>query len=174
MSLINFMAKKVLMVIAPDNFRDEEFFETRDVLKDAGIEVTVVNSTGQPSKSMFGRIVTPDKNFYEIDSKDFDAIVFVGGTGAAAYFDNKRAITLAKEFYESGKLVAAICIAPTILVNAGILDGKKATAFPSEREKINAVGTYTGNNVEVDGKIITASGPQAAREFGRKIVDALK
>jgi protease I len=172
--LINFMTKKILMVIAPHDFRDEEFFETKEVLEKAGFKITVVNSTGQPSKSMFGKIVTPDKNFYEIDPKDFDAIIFVGGTGTTEYFDNNRATSLAREFYNSGKIVAAICIAPTILVNAGVLDGKKATAFPSEREKINAVGTYTGSDVEVDGKIITASGPQAAREFGRKIVDALK
>ncbi len=168
------MAKKVLMVIAPNDFRDEEFFETKEILEKSNIDVTVVNSTGQPSKSMFGKIVTPDKNFYDIDEKDFDAIVFVGGTGTTAYHNHKRALELAKEFYDSGKVVAAICIAPTILVNAGILDGKKATAYPSERNNINTVGTYTGNDVEIDGKIITASGPQAAVEFGKAIVEALK
>jgi protease I len=59
-------------------------------------------------------------------------------------------------------------------VNAGILNGKKATSFPSERDNINAVGTYTGNAVEVDGKIITGNGPQAAKEFGKKIAESLK
>ena len=162
------------MVIAPNDFRDEEFFETKEILEKSNIDVTVVNSTGQPSKSMFGKIVTPDKNFYDIDEKNFDAIVFVGGTGTTAYHNHKRALELAKEFYDSGKVVAAICIAPTILVNAGILDGKKATAYPSERNNINTVGTYTGNDVEIDGKIITASGPQAAVEFGKAIVEALK
>jgi len=162
------------MVIAPRDFRDEEFFETKKVLEDAGNKVTVVNSTGQPSKSMFGKIVNPDKNFYEVNPKDFDAIVFVGGSGSSVYFDNNQALTLAKEFNKSGKVVSAICIAPSILANAGILDGKKATAFPSERDNINAVGTYTGKAVEVDGKIITASGPQAAKDFGKKIVEALR
>ena len=166
--------KKVLMVIAPNDFRDEEFFETKEILEKSNIDVTVVNSTGQPSKSKFGKIVTPDKNFYDVDAKDFDAIVFVGGLGTTAYFNHKRALELAKEFSGSGKVVAAICIAPTILVNAGILSGKKATAYPSERNNINAVGTYTGSDVTVDGKIITSSGPQAAAEFGRRIAEALK
>lgn len=165
---------KVLMVIAPVDFRDEEYFETRKVLEDAGNEVTVANSTGHASKSSFGKIVNPDKNFYELETKEFDAIVFVGGSGSAQYFDNKKALGLAREFNEDGKVVAAICIAPSILANAGVLSGKKATSFPSERDNINAVGAYTGNPVEVDGKIVTANGPQAAKEFGKKIAEALK
>ena len=168
------MVKKVLIVIAPNDFRDEELFETKEILEKSNIDVTIANSTGQPSKSMFGKIVTPDKNFYDVDAKDFDAIVFTGGSGTTVYHNHKRAIELAKEFYDSRKIVAAICIAPTILVNAGVLDGKKATSWPSERGKINEVGTYTGKLVEQDGKIITGNGPPAAKEFGKKIVDALK
>ena len=168
------MAKKVLMIIAPRDFRDEEFFETKSILEEAGIEITVVNSTGQPSKSMFGKIVNPDKNFYDIEPKDYDAIVFIGGQGTPVYFDNERAKSLANEFNSSGKIVAAICIAPVILARAGILNGKKATVFPSGRNDINAVGTYTGNIVEQDGNIITGSGPEAVKEFGKKIVEALK
>ena len=168
------MVKKVLMVIAPNDFRDEELFETKEILEKSNIDVTIVNSTGQPSKSMFGKIVTPDKNFYDVDTKDFDAIVFVGGTGTKAYFNHNRTLELAKEFFKSGKVVAAICIAPTILVNAHVLNGKKATCYPSERNNVNAVGSYTGSVVEVDGKIITGSGPEAASEFGERIVEALK
>jgi protease I len=168
------MDKKILMVIAPVDFRDEEYFETRKILEDVGNKITVANSTGQPSKSMFGKIVKPDKALYDIDIEDFDAIVFVGGSGASVYFNNQHALYLAKEFNKSGKIIAAICMAPSILANAGILNGKKATAFPSEKDNINAVGIYTGKLVEQDGKIITGNGPQAAKEFGKKIADALK
>jgi len=168
------MNKKVLMVIAPVDFRDEEYFETRKILEDVGNKITVVNSTGQPSKSSFGKIVRVDKTIHDIDANDFDAIVFVGGSGTRVYFDNQQILSLAKEFNKSGKVVAAICIGPSILVNAGVLNGKKATSFPSERDNINAVGTFTGKAVEQDGKIITANGPQAAKEFGKKISDALK
>lgn len=168
------MDKKILMVIAPVDFRDEEYFETRKILEDQGNDITVANSTGQPSKSMFGKVVKPDKALYNVNAKDFDAIVFVGGSGTSVYFDNQHALNLAREFSKSGKIVAAICMAPSILANAGILDGKRATAFPSEKDNISAVGTYTGKLVEVDGKIITGNGPQAAKEFGKKIVESLK
>ena len=168
------MNKKVLMVIAPADFRDEEYFDTRKVIEDNGNKVTVVNSTGQPSKSAFGKIVKPDGTLYNSNSKDFDAIVFVGGSGSEVYFKNQRALTLAKEFEREGKVVAAICIAPSILANAGILKGRRATSFPSERNNINVTAIYTGASVEIDDKIITANGPQAAKEFGKRISEVLK
>ncbi len=165
--------KKILIIIAPDNFNDREYSRPKEILGGEGAKITVANSTGQPARGMYGSIVKPDKNFYDVDSKDFDAVIFVGGSGTTVYFDNQRALQLAREFYNQGKLVAAICIAPSILANAGILNGKKATAFPSERNNINAVATYTGSKVETDGKIITGYGPEAASEFGQKILEAL-
>ncbi|MDD5086856.1 MAG: DJ-1/PfpI family protein, partial [Candidatus Nanoarchaeia archaeon] len=77
-------------------------------------------------------------------------------------------------FYESGKITAAICIAPVILANAGVLDGKKATVFPSGKDDIMVRGAdYTGEQVTQDGKVITANGPAAARSFGEAIVKEL-
>lgn len=165
--------KKVLMVIAPDKFRDEEYFVPREILEKAGHTITVASSTGTESRSMFGKIVKPDKNFLEINPAGYDAIVFVGGSGASAYFQSTEAHRLAREFNEAGKIVAAICIAPSILANAGLLRGKRATAYPSERDNINAVGQYTGALLEVDGNIVTANGPEAANVFGEKLVEML-
>jgi protease I len=166
--------KKVLMVIAPTDFNDVEFSDTKEVLEAANLDITVVNSTGQPSRSSLGKVVTPDSNFYDVDSADFDAIVFVGGSGSAVYQSHNRTLELVKEFNSSGKLIAAICIAPTILVNAGIMYKKNMTAFASEKDRINAVGTFTGRPIEVDGNIITASGPSVAKLFGKYIVEKLK
>jgi protease I len=82
---------------------------------------------------------------------------------------------LARDFYDSGKIVAAICLAPAILAKAGLLSGVKATCTPDEEENLVAGGAeYTGAPVEVDGKIVTGSGPDAARRFGEKIVELLK
>ncbi len=165
--------KNVLMVIAPDKFRDEEYFIPREILEKAGHTITVASSTGTESRSMFGKIVKPDKNFLEIDSTDYEAIVFVGGSGASQYFNSTQAQNLAKEFNQADKIVAAICIAPSILANAGLLAGKRATAYPSERDNINAVGQYTGSILETDGNIVTANGPEAASAFGDKLVEML-
>ena len=71
-------------------------------------------------------------------------------------------------------MVAAICIAPSTLANAGLLEGKRVTSFASEKQNIESKGaTYTGGMLEMDGKIITANGPQAARAFGKKIAELL-
>ena len=161
------------MVIAPDKFRDEEYFVPRGIIEKVGHIVTLASSTGTEARSSFGKIVKPDKNFTEINSADYDAIVFVGGSGASIYFTSTQAHNLAREFNEAGKVVAAICIAPSILANAGILAGKRATAYPSERDNINAVGQFTGALLETDGNIITANGPDAASAFGDKIVEML-
>lgn len=165
---------KVLMLIAPEGFRDEELFHTKEELEKAGVEVEVASSSLKEARGMLGATYSPDKDYREVKEKDYDGIIFVGGIGSSCYFNDQQALKLAKDFFQAGKVVGAICIAPTILVNAGILQGKKATAFPSEKDRIASVGTYTGKQVEQDGKIITASGPEAARKFGLLLAQALK
>jgi len=165
--------KKILMVIAPNNFRDEEYFTPREVLENANASV-FVTSLEEEAVSVAGKTVTVDFTLDKASVDDYDAIVFVGGPGAAVYFDNEKAISLAKDFYEAGKVVAAICIAPSVLANAGILEGKKATAWPSEQGNLEAHGaTYTGEQVTVDGRIVTGKNPTAAQEFGNKIAEIL-
>jgi protease I len=162
------------MVIAPDQFRDEEYQEPRKVLEEAGNEITVANSTGTESKGTLGLVVKPDIRLDQVKSEDYNAIIFVGGSGSSVYFENQIALDLAREFNSQEKIVAAICIAPTILVNAGILNGKKATCHSSVKNNISAVTTYTGSPVERDGNIITGSGPESAKLFGEKILEALQ
>lgn len=122
------------------------------------------------AKGMFGGTVKPDTTLEDVDVSRFDALVFVGGSGAKIYFDDPTAHRLAREAYENGRVVAAICIAPSTLANAGLLGGKKATCFPSESQNLREKGAvYTGKPVEQDGRIVTADGPGSAREFGRVI-----
>ncbi|MCD6547055.1 MAG: DJ-1/PfpI family protein [Nanoarchaeota archaeon] len=166
---------KVLMIIAPKNFRDEELFHTKEELEKEGNEVTIASTTTEEATGMLGGKAKPEITIDEVNVDDYDAIVFVGGTGASIYFENQRAHEIAKQAYEKGKVVAAICIAPSTLANAGILKGKMATSWPSEETNLLAKGaSYTGDPVTVDGKIVTANGPTAARNFGRKIAELLK
>jgi len=172
---VKMVDKKALFVIAPENFRDEEFAIPKEILENSGVEVTVASKEKGIAKGMLGMEVEVDKVVYELNPKDFDIIVFVGGTGAATYFNDEKILNFVKEAYEEGKIIGAICIAPSILANAGILEGKKATAWPSERDNIESKGgIYTGSGVEVDGNVITANGPKSAEEFGRKILEALR
>jgi protease I len=166
--------KKVLLIAAPCDFRDEELFETKSEIDASGAETTIASKRAGTITGMLGGKANATLALSDAAPGDYDAVVFVGGSGSAAYFNDRDALNIAKEAAGKGKVLAAICIAPSILANAGVLRGKKATAFGSEAPNLRAKGAnYTGQPVTVDGKIITASGPGAAKEFGRKIADAL-
>ncbi len=167
--------KSAVFIIAPENFRDEEYSEPKAVLESAGIKVVTASKGVKQAKGSLGSTARVDIDISSAKADDYDAVVFVGGAGAQSYFADSSALNLAKSAYEKGKVAAAICIAPSILANAGILAGKKATCFASEAENLKQHGAeYTGRQVEADGKIVTASGPKAAREFGEKILDSLE
>lgn len=166
--------KSVLVVLAPEDFRDEEFLEPKAVLESKKATITVSSKGVKAAKGKLGASANIDKDIMAVNADDYDAVVFIGGPGASVYFEDTTALDLAKEAHEKGKVVAAICIAPSILANAGILEGKKATCFSSEASNLEAQGaSYTGKDVEVDGNIITASGPAAAKKFGEAIARAI-
>jgi len=166
--------KKVVMVVAEKNFRDEELFEPKKVLETEGVKVIVASTSLNIARGMLGGEIKPDILLSKIKVDDYDAIIFVGGSGASQYWNDSLAHNIAKEAVEKNKVLGAICIAPVTLANAGVLTGKKATVWPSEREKIETKGaTYTGKSVQVEEKIITAEGPQAARRFGEAVAKAL-
>lgn len=166
--------KQVLMIIAADGFRDEEYREPREVIEAHGGRVTVASTARGKTRGMLGMVVEPDIDLAAAGAGEYDAVVFVGGSGAAQYWDDPVAHALARRAAEKGRVVGAICIAPVTLANAGLLRGRKATVWPHEAARLQANGAvYTGEPVEVDGNIVTAAGPQAARAFGEALVRAM-
>lgn len=166
---------KVLMVVAPSNFRDEEYQKPKMVLENAGYQVVTASKGVQVAKGMLGATANIEQDIAGVNVSDFVALVFVGGSGASIYFNDQKVLALAKEAVFQGKVVGAICIAPSILANAELLMRKNATSFSSEAENLKAKGAlFTGQAVTVDGKIVTANGPEAAEEFGQKLVEVLK
>ena len=162
------------MIIAQNNFRDEELFEPKKILEDAGVEVKVASTSLNLARGALGATAKPDLLISEITAGDFDAVIFIGGGGANQYWKDPVAHKLATEAVNSNKIIAAICIAPVTLARAGLLKEKKATVWSSETGQLKIAGAiYTGKNVEKDGNIITASGPFAAKEFGEEIKKAL-
>lgn len=162
------------MVIAPDKFRDEEYAEPRAVLEERGAEVVTASVAPGPCRGRFGMLARADAALADTRGDDLDAVVFVGGAGASVFFDDADAHRLARAMSDEGKLLAAICIAPSTLARAGLLRGVEATCFPSQEEDLLAHGAvYTGEPVTVSGRIVTANGPEAAREFGGALADAL-
>ncbi len=166
--------KSVLMVIAPDQFRDEEYAKPKEILEGRGAHVVTASVAPGPCRGKLGMMARADIALVEAEASDYEAILFVGGAGAHIYFDDLDAHRLARTMHENGKVIAAICIAPSILAHAGLLEGVRATAFSSEEDDIRAHGAiWTGAPVELDGAIITGNGPAAARDFGMAIADVL-
>lgn len=168
------VAKKAVFIIAADKFQDDEFAQPKVVLENNGIKVTVASTTLSEITGMNGAKAKADILLDSVKVSDYDAVVFIGGSGAVQYLDDPLAHSIAQEAIAQDKILGAICIAPQILANAGVLAGKNATVYPTEGEKIKSCGVnYTANPVEVDGKIITADGPKSAQAFGEELVRAL-
>lgn len=169
------ITESVLMVIAPKDFRDEEFKEPFDLFTKSGITVTIASTDTTPAKGMLGMIVKPGITIEQVNPDSFNALVVVGGTGCQVLWDNTTLHKIVQNFHRAKKTIAAICIAPVVLARAGILKETKATVYASVKDDLTSCGAqYTGADIEVSGNIITASGPQAAKEFSQAILNKLK
>ncbi len=169
---------KILMVIAPKNFRDEELFIPKKIFEDNGYEVEVVSTTKGIHVGMLGGIIETNKTIYEINNiSQYSALVIPGGIGSKEYlWNNKKLQDIVREFYKENKVIGAICLSPVILAKAGILKGKKATVFPDKEaiEELKKGGAiYIDKGVVVDGNIVTAKSPKYAKEFGEEIIKLL-
>ncbi len=166
--------KKVLMVIAPKDFRDKEFVDPKKVFDEKSIKVDVASIQKGKSIGADGMTVNIDLNISEVDINDYDAVVFIGGPGMVEIIKDETLQILAQRFYKANKIVAAICVSPAILAYAGILENKKATSWDGVRDILEKAGAiYTGELVTIDGKIITANGPSAAYQFGLRVAESL-
>lgn len=169
--------KKIAMIIAAREFRDEECFETKDILEKQGFNITIFSNEKGIAVGRFGGEIKVDKTLDELNVSDFDSLLFVGGQGAIKYLDNKISYDIINNANDKNKVIAAICIAPLILARAGILKGKKATVWSSDLDK-SAIkelekegGIYIDQKSVIDGNIITADGPFAINEFCENILN---
>ncbi len=172
--------KKVLIVIAPRNFRDEELTEPINYLMQSGISYEVISTTQGLAVGMLGGTMMIERTISEVNKGDisgYAGIMIVGGGGAPEYLWNDQSLLeLVRKFDQQGSIVSAICLAPAILGQAGVLKEKKATVWNDDQaiEHIRkGGGIFTSSPVVVDGRIITANGPLAAAAFGEKVAKAL-
>lgn len=173
-------AKKIVMVIAFNEFRDEEYFLPKEILEQAGLEVKTASNKSGTALGADGGHVPVDYLVGELDVNNFDAIVFVGGPGCLVNLDNENSYRLAKEAQAGNKILAAICISSVILAKAGVLKGKQATVWsgPLDKSAIKILeqngAAYKPESVVVDGNIITGEGPAVAEKFAEAIINKLK
>ncbi|MBA1343233.1 MAG: Intracellular protease 1 [ANME-2 cluster archaeon] len=168
--------KTILMVIAPSDFRDEELFVPKDFFEKNGAEVVIASDKKGTAKGMLGGTASVDLSVSDADIRDYDAVIFVGGSGVELHklYENATYLKLATDASSSEKIIGAICLGPMVPAAAGILSGKNATVFESGISHITGKGAkYTGAGVTRDGRIVTGEGPHVAEEFARMVAEAL-
>jgi protein deglycase len=165
--------KKVFIHLA-NGFEEVEAITPVDVLRRAGCEVTLVSVSGKLAvTSARGLVVQSDGLFEDMDYSVADVILFPGGQPGSDNLTKHAGLKkLIPEFHRQGKMIAAICAAPMVLANAGILEGKRVTCFPGTESRLKGA-VCTGNAVEIDGNIITGKAAGAAMKFSLALTEKL-
>ena len=172
--------KKVVIIIAFREFSDSEYFIPREVLEKVGVEIKTASNRKGTAIGAEGGEVNVDLLVFDINMADFDAAIFIGGSGCLGSLDNEESYRVAREAVSQNKILASICISPIILAKAGVLGEKRATVWssPLDRGPIKILeengAIYQTDSVVVDEKIVTANGPATSDKFGEAIIEVLK
>ncbi len=160
-------------VILADGFEEVEAIAVIDVLRRAGIDTVVAGLHDGHIASARNVKVVPDGVVDAVRVDDFDMLVLPGGQpGSDNLNADLRVKKLITDFSAKGKLTGAICAAPYVLANAGVLAGKRATSYPSYKDKLGGAA-YEEKAVVVDGNVVTSRGAGTALAFGLAIVERL-
>ncbi len=164
---------KVAVMLA-DGFEDVEAITAIDLMRRAGIEVTTVSVNEDETVTTSHKIVLKaDAVLSRTDLDVFDLIVLPGGMPGTLNLGKTKALTdKIIEFNSKGKMLGAICAAPTVFGGLGILEGKKACCYPGMEDGLTGAQKCT-DNVVVDGNIITSRGVGTAIDFALAIITAL-
>jgi len=164
---------KVYIFLA-NGFEEIEGLTVVDMLRRAGIEISMVSITGAKEITGAHNIkVMADELFEDIDFNDADMLVLPGGMPGTKYLAaHQGLVTLLKQFNKEGKQLAAICAAPSVLGVNGILQGKRTTCYPGYEDKLLGA-IVTTNNVEIDNNIITGKGMGTSIDFSLRIIEKL-
>jgi len=163
------------LVFLASGFEEIETVTIVDVLRRAGIEVTVAGLAPNVVEGVHAIKIVSDKHIDDVNLDDFDAIVVPGGNpGYKNLRNDPRVIGMVKKAFDSNKLVAAICAGPAVLSDAGILKDKACTIYPGMDNELEKGGGKPKHDiVVVDGNIITSRGPATALPFALKLAEIL-
>jgi 4-methyl-5(b-hydroxyethyl)-thiazole monophosphate biosynthesis len=163
------MSKRVLCLLV-DGFEETEVVTPVNLLRRGGIEVVMVSLHGGVVEGRGGIRLEADEDFDDINPAAFDLLYLPGGPAVMDLLRDGRATKLASEFHAAGKTVAAICAAPLILQDAGLLENRRFTAHFSVHGELPGV---VNERVVEDGLILTSRGPGTALDFGLALVRKL-
>jgi len=165
---------KVLLPLA-EGFEELEAVTVIDLLRRAGIEVTVAGLAEGPVRGSRGTVIMPDDTLDMVLGEDFDMLVLPGGLPGADHLnEDTRIHALLRQLAANDRYTAAICAAPKVLAAAGLLEGRSVTAYPGVLDGSSVDGMrYDGGAVVVDGKVVTSRGPGTAMDFALTLVQLL-
>ena len=175
------LANARVLILATDGFEESELFDPRQALLDAGANVTLASIKTDPIQGVVNdsekaRTITPDLTLDAVDTEEFDMLLLPGGVGNPDKMRmEERAVEIVGEFMDDGKIVAAICHAPWLLVEADVVDGRRVTSWPSVRTDLeNAGADVVDEEVVIDGNLITSCKPDDIPAFSKAVIEALQ
>ena len=168
---------KRIAILATNGFEQSELEVPRDRLKENGATVDIISPEAGEirgwEKKDWGRPVKVDKTLDQVRADEYDAIVLPGGQmNPNSLRINDKALKFIRAFYDQKKVVAAVCHAPWLLIETGIIKGRKATSYKSMKtDVINAGAKWEDSSVVTDQGIITSRNPGDLEDFSAKIVE---
>jgi 4-methyl-5(b-hydroxyethyl)-thiazole monophosphate biosynthesis len=161
------------LVLFADGSEELEAVTIVNILRRGGINVTLAGLHAGALRGSRSIVITPDTTLDEALAHDYDMVVLPGGLPGTDHLKaDARVLKLLQRMNGEGKYVAAICAAPSVLATAGLLDGKRATCYPTCLDEFPKVKLQTSAVVE-DGNIITSRGPGTAMDFALSLVERL-
>jgi len=171
--------KKVLLIVAHKGYQPIEYGEPKQILENAGFQVVTASNKPGVATATNDSTTTIDIVLDRVNVDNYAGIIFIGGSGCLEHLDNEVSYRIIRKAVKDYKLLGAICVAPRILAKAGALNEKNATGWDSDSllpgiyEQYN-VSYLPKVNVVTDDITITATGPNAAKDFGKEIVNLLR
>lgn len=168
------LSNKKVLILAEDIYEDLELWYPKLRLIEEGAKVIVAGTGKKCYEGKNGYPLEVDGNIKDYKPKDFDAVIAPGGFAPDKLRRYREVLDFVRQMHDAGKVVAAICHGPWVLVSAGILKGKKITCVSAIKDDvINAGAQYLDKEVVVDGNIITSRKPDDLGAFCREIIKAL-
>jgi protease I len=170
------LAGKRVVVLAEDMYEDPELWYPYYRMKEAGATVTLVGTgSAETYSSKHGYPVRVDARADDVRAADVDAVIIPGGFAPDRLRRYPAVLRLVREAFEAGKVVAAICHGPWVLVSAGVLRGRTATSVSAIKDDVtNAGAEWVDREVVRDGNLITSRMPADLPAFCRTIIEAIR
>lgn len=165
---------RVLVPLA-EGFEELEAVTIVDLLRRAGVEVVTAGLQPGPVKASRGTVLIPDTTLDQALADDYDMVVLPGGMPGAKHLnEDARVKDLLRRMADADKFTGAICAAPMVLAEAGLLHGRRATSYPGFVDRMGLADvTYVNEPVVQDGKVITSRGPGTAMDFALTLIEVL-